>query len=102
VVVLGEAHLRRILPKYAAYYLSELRTHRSLDKDAPVHLAIRHVGRIVSAPASACREASFPLSDLCNETHGDEICSSVPGHTRARAVGNAYPLGDPRQRDQCS
>jgi hypothetical protein len=47
---LGEAHLRRILPKYAAYYLSELRTHRSLDKDAPVHLAIRHVGH-----ASSCR-----------------------------------------------
>src|SRR5258706_16485853 len=32
VVVLGEAHLRRILTKYAAYY-NELRTHRSLDKD---------------------------------------------------------------------
>src|SRR5207247_3172886 len=28
VVVLGEAHLRRILTKYAAYY-NELRTHRS-------------------------------------------------------------------------
>jgi transposase InsO family protein len=49
VVVLGEAHLRRILTKYAAYY-NELRTHRSLDKDAPVHRAIQHVGRIVSAP----------------------------------------------------
>src|SRR6266540_555945 len=49
VVVLGEAHLRRILTKYAAYY-NELRTHRSLDKDAPVHSAIQHVGRIVSAP----------------------------------------------------
>jgi hypothetical protein len=58
---------------------SEFRTHRSLHKDAPVHLAIRHVGRIVSVPASACREASFPLSDLSNEMHGDEICSSVPG-----------------------
>src|SRR5437016_1032989 len=33
VVVLGEAHLRRILTKYAAYY-NELRTHRSLNKDA--------------------------------------------------------------------
>src|SRR5947208_13205491 len=31
VVVLGEAHLRRILTKYAAYY-NELRTHRSLNK----------------------------------------------------------------------
>ena len=49
VVVLGEAHLRRILTKYSAYY-NELRTHRSLDKDAPVHRAIQHVGRIISAP----------------------------------------------------
>ena len=49
VVVLGEAHLRRILTKYAAYY-NELRTHRSLDKDAPVHRAIQYAGRIISAP----------------------------------------------------
>jgi transposase InsO family protein len=49
VVVLGEAHLRRILTKYAAYY-NELRTHRSLNKDAPIRRAIQHVGRIVSAP----------------------------------------------------
>jgi transposase InsO family protein len=49
VVVLGEAHLRRILSKYAAYY-NELRTHRSLNKDAPVHRAIQHAGCIVSAP----------------------------------------------------
>ena len=32
---LGEAHLRRILRAYAAYY-NEIRTHRSLDKDAPL------------------------------------------------------------------
>ena len=37
-VVLGEAHLRRILTSYAAYY-NELRTHRSLGKDAPFHRA---------------------------------------------------------------
>ncbi len=49
VVVLGEAHLRRILAKYAAYY-NELRTHRSLGKDAPIHRAIQHAGRIMSAP----------------------------------------------------
>jgi hypothetical protein len=38
VVVLREAHLRRILAKCAAYY--KLRTHRSLDKDAPIRRAI--------------------------------------------------------------
>jgi transposase InsO family protein len=35
VVVLGEAHLRRILKSYADYYNS-VRTHRSLHKDAPI------------------------------------------------------------------
>jgi transposase InsO family protein len=49
MVVLGEAHLRRILTRYAAYY-NELRTHWSLNKDAPIHRAIQHVGHIVSAP----------------------------------------------------
>jgi hypothetical protein len=49
IVVLGEAHLRRILTKYATYY-NELRTHRSLGKDAPIHRAIQHVGRIASGP----------------------------------------------------
>ena len=49
MVVLGEAHLRRILTKYAAYY-NELRTHRSLKKDAPIHRAIQHAGQIVSVP----------------------------------------------------
>ena len=49
IVILGEAHLRRILTKYAAYY-NELRTHRSLGKDAPIHRAIQHVGRIAAVP----------------------------------------------------
>src|SRR3977135_1327784 len=49
LIVLGEAHLRRILTKYAAYY-NELRTHRSLGKDAPIHRAIQHEGRIASEP----------------------------------------------------
>jgi transposase InsO family protein len=49
MVVLGEAHLRRILTKYAAYY-NELRTHRSLNKNAPIHRAIQYAGDIVSAP----------------------------------------------------
>src|SRR5476651_1085652 len=49
MIVLGEAHLRRVLKKYAAYY-NELRTHRSLNKDSPIHRAIQPRGRIVSAP----------------------------------------------------
>src|SRR5712664_2927316 len=35
IIVLGEMHLRRVLKSYADYYNS-VRTHRSLNKDAPV------------------------------------------------------------------
>ena len=46
-VVLGEAHLRRILRSYARYY-NEIRTHRSLDKDAPVSRPVHRSGMISS------------------------------------------------------
>jgi transposase InsO family protein len=49
MIVFGEAHLRRILGKYAAYY-NESRIHRSLDKDAPFHRAIERFGVITSQP----------------------------------------------------
>ena len=39
LVALGEGHLRRILQSYARYY-NELRTHRSLNKDSPIHRSI--------------------------------------------------------------
>src|SRR5437867_2881459 len=45
LIVLGEAHLRRTLGKYAVYY-NESRIHGSLDKDAPFHRAIERVGAI--------------------------------------------------------
>ena len=47
IVVLGEAHLRRILKSYARYY-NEMRTHRSLDKDAPISRPVQRVGSIIS------------------------------------------------------
>src|SRR6202795_4404819 len=46
-IVLGEAHLRRILRSYARYY-NDIRTHRSLDKDAPVTRPVQRVGVIIS------------------------------------------------------
>ena len=45
IVVLGEAHLRRILRAYAGYY-NDIRTHRSLDKDAPVSRPVQRTGII--------------------------------------------------------
>jgi hypothetical protein len=49
VVALGEGHLCRILQSYAHYY-NESRTHRALNKDAPVHRAIESLGAIISRP----------------------------------------------------
>jgi transposase InsO family protein len=48
-IVLGEAHLRHILRSYAHYY-NEVRTHRSLDKDAPVSRLVQRTGSINSCP----------------------------------------------------
>jgi transposase InsO family protein len=49
VVALGDGHLRRTLQSYARYY-NELRTHRSLNKDAPFHRATERIGAIISRP----------------------------------------------------
>ena len=46
-IVLGEAHLRRILRAYARYY-NDIRTHRSLNKDAPVSRPVQRTGIISS------------------------------------------------------
>jgi hypothetical protein len=47
VIVLGEAHLRRILKNYAAY-CNGVRTHRSLQKDAPAFRPVQRSGAIIS------------------------------------------------------
>jgi transposase InsO family protein len=47
IVVLGEAHLRRILRTYTHYY-NDIRTHWSLNKDSPVSRSIQRTGIIKS------------------------------------------------------
>jgi Integrase core domain len=47
IIVLGEAHLRRILKSYARYY-NETRTHLTLDKDAPVSRPVQRIGVVRS------------------------------------------------------
>src|SRR5882762_2807637 len=58
MIVFGEAHLRRILRGYAAYY-NVSRTHRSLNKDAPLYRAIERLGAVVSRPV-VCTENLNP------------------------------------------
>jgi transposase InsO family protein len=47
IIIHGEAHLRRVLKSYADYY-NRFRTHRSLNKDAPVSRSVQRAGVIRS------------------------------------------------------
>jgi transposase InsO family protein len=49
VVVFSERHLRHLLSSYHRYY-NEVRTHLSLQKDAPIPRDVRTVGPIVPSP----------------------------------------------------
>ena len=49
LIVCGEAHLRRILKTYSSYY-NEVRTHLSLDKDAPDFRRRQKIGRVAARP----------------------------------------------------
>ncbi len=49
VLIFGEAHLRRILSSYAAYY-NEVRPHLALGKDAPLRRSVQRSGVIVAIP----------------------------------------------------
>src|ERR1019366_2757335 len=52
IVAFGEAHLRRILRSYARYY-NDIRTHRSLDKDAPISRPVQRTG-VINSRAPLC------------------------------------------------
>ena len=49
LIIIGEAHLRRVLRAYADYY-NRTRTHLSLNKDTPLARPILRAGRIKSIP----------------------------------------------------
>jgi transposase InsO family protein len=49
IVILGERHLRHVLLSCMKYY-NEIRTHLSLDKDAPVSRTIVRAGHILCRP----------------------------------------------------
>ena len=48
-VVFGEAHLRRIFKAYASYY-NDVRTHLSLNKNAPFFRTVQRVGQLAALP----------------------------------------------------
>jgi transposase InsO family protein len=49
IIVLGERHLRHVLLSYMQYY-NEVRTHLSLNKDAPAPRSIQRAGYILCRP----------------------------------------------------
>ena len=49
VLVMGDAHLRRILSAYADYY-NRVRTHLALDKDAPLGRRAQAIGSLAAIP----------------------------------------------------
>ncbi len=49
LIVFGEAHLRAVLKAYASYY-NEVRTHLSLEKDAPDFRSTQKIGSIEAIP----------------------------------------------------
>src|SRR5476651_1283397 len=53
IIILSETHLCRILRSYACYY-NDIRTHRSLDKDAPISRPVQRTG-IISSQAILAR-----------------------------------------------
>jgi transposase InsO family protein len=48
MIAFGEAHLRRILGRYAAYY-NVSRTHRSLNKDVLLHRTTERFVAVIDA-----------------------------------------------------
>jgi hypothetical protein len=64
LIVFGEAHLRRVLSEYAAYY-NGLRTHHALNHDAPIHREIERIGplhRVLCSAAFITNMAGFEFS----------------------------------------
>jgi hypothetical protein len=49
LIVFDEAHLRRVLKKYASYY-NQVRTHLSLEKDSPDFRLRQKLGPIAAIP----------------------------------------------------
>ena len=68
VIVLGEAHLRRILRSYGHYY-NKIRTHWSLDKDAPAGLIAKLPDRM-----SNTRRNNAPKHEDDGADHRAGIC----------------------------
>src|SRR5712691_2828197 len=92
IIVLGEEHLRRILKNYADYY-NGVRTHRSLNKDAPLSRQVQRSGVINSRHTG--RTSSSIRSDLDFRYTQGPLLARLPfgtGHWCGRWDSNPHDV----------
>ena len=75
IIVLGEVHLRQILKSYARYY-NDIRTHRSLHKDASVTRQFSESEASNHTPSSADFTTTTPELKFSVHT-GDQLVLGV-------------------------
>jgi hypothetical protein len=79
IIVLGKEHLRRILKNYADYY-NGVRTHRSLNKDAPVFRRVQRSGVRIRAPYWV----DFIVNTFGSRFSVHTACPAMPGRNPPR------------------
>jgi Integrase core domain len=83
MLIFGEAHLRRVLTSYAAYY-NQARTHLALQKDAPLHRAVQRLSPFRSWPdctinTSGCDfRKGHPVANLIRLANSSESVEALP------------------------
>ena len=81
VIVLGEAHLRRVLQAYARYY-NDLRTHRSLDKVR--HSRARCSGSEASRHSPSSADCITTTCESEFSVHTPPVQTAPPWHLEHR------------------
>jgi hypothetical protein len=72
VVIFGEQHLRHVLSSYLQYY-SEVRTHLSLTKDAPIPREAKRVGRVLGQPILGGLRIGMSESEISDKDRSDSL-----------------------------
>ena len=87
LVVFGEQHLRRALRSYARYY-NEARTHRSLNKDAPVSAS--HSADRAHRVSYACRRTAPPIRKNSRFRHTQALSVARRSQIGRRKLGMRF------------
>jgi transposase InsO family protein len=91
IIVLGEAHLRRILKSYARYY-NETRTHLALDKDAPVSRPVQRTGVVRSLAILGGLHHHYARAKFSVHTPDEQASDAKSGHRAGtRIAGSQLP-----------